>query len=107
MADSEWVGKRFVARCLMNLPDQGEKRPGDEFTFTPACAAFGLRPESWLEIGNAELVGKATPKPGRSPAEKPPEEPKPKLNEEPKPAAGDASTPAAPVAPRGRKGGDR
>jgi hypothetical protein len=85
MADNEWVGKRFVARCLMHLPDQGEKRPGDEFTFTAACAALGLQPESWLKIGNAALVGKAMPKPGPSREEKPRDEPKPKpdVNETP------------------------
>lgn len=107
MGDNEWVGKRFVARCLMNLPDQGEMKPGDEFTFTAACARLGLQPESWLAIGNAELLGKATPKRGPSRDEKPPDE-TPKLPvEDVKPVAADAD-PAPSVTAFGRtKGGDR
>lgn len=105
MADSEWIGKRFVARCAMNLPDQGEKRPGDEFTFTAACARLGLRPESWLEVGNAELVGKAKSKPGPSPDVKPPDA-KPSTPPSEKPKAADAGD-ASPAATFGRKkGGD-
>lgn len=109
MAENEWIGKRFRARCLMHLPDQGERKPGEEFEFTAACARMGLQPESWLAIGNAELVGKATPKRGPSREEKPREEPKPKPAPEEKPAEGDvvdAPPVVAPVfAPR-RKGGD-
>lgn len=103
---NEWIGKRFIARCLMHLPDQGEKRPGDEFTFTEACAALGLQPESWLAIGNAELAGKARPKPGPSPDEKPPDEKPP--SEEPKAAdATDAPQVVAPIfKSTKRKGGD-
>ena len=107
MADNEWVGKRFIARCLMHLPDQGEKRPGDEFTFTAACARLGLQPELWLSHGNAELAGKAPPKRGPSRDEKPPDEPKPKPSDAEKPAVADAK-PASPVAALGTaKGGDR
>jgi len=106
MAENKWVGKRFRARCLMHLPDQGEKRPGEEFTFTAACANLGLQPESWLAIGNAELVGKATPKP--TPAPKPPAKPKP--DAKPKPAAdADKPKPLGSVKPSGtaaRKAGD-
>jgi len=96
---SEWVGKRFVARCLMHLPDQGEKRPGDEFTFTAACEALGLRPEKWLDIGNAELVGKVVPKPG--PSVKPLDASKPPAVEK----VADAK-PAPPVVAFGPKGGE-
>jgi len=108
MAQNEWVGKRFIARCLMHLPDQGEMRPGDEFTFSDACARMGLQPETWLAVGNAELAGKARPKPGPSREEKPPDEPKPTPSEDEKPEAADAE-PAPPVAAFGgkRKGGDR
>lgn len=107
MADNEWVGKKFRARCLMHLPDQGEKRPGEEFTFTAACAKLGLDPESWLTVGNAELVGKATAKHGPSPGAKPDDKPKPRPDDEPKPAAADATSKAPPVAVLGKpKGGD-
>lgn len=106
MADNEWVGKRFIARCLMHLPDQGEKTPGDEFTFTAACARMGLKPESWLAIGNAELAGKAKQRPGPSLDEKPPDEPKPKPSEDVKPAAADAKKVAGSATPQAR-GGDR
>jgi len=100
--DNKWVGKRFRARCLMHLPDQGEKRPGEEFVFTDVCARYGLQPESWLAIGNAELVGKVTPKP--TPAPKPPDEPKP--DDKPKRAADVAKVTPPSAAKASKKGGD-
>lgn len=79
MSNNPWIGTRWRARCAMRLP-KGPIGPGDEFTYDEACAALDLRPDAWLEAGNAEQIKAPRPlsetvaeaKPDTKPAARPP-----------------------------------
>lgn len=79
MDNKQWIGTRWRARCAMRLP-KGPVGIGDEFVFDKACAELGLRPDVWLEVGNAEQIKAPKPlsesvaesKPDTKPAARPP-----------------------------------